>query len=245
MGTPGLLDSKLPSPSADLLANLGFAGGAFICWRGVRRLRKAAPRRGLCAALSRSAPLAVLLALAAFTVWQFLMLGVALMGLFYRLPIDKALRRVVLTAFLVAAFALGILLASGVDWQAGLVLGVAAYFAQVVIGMLLSWHQQPRDRLYLAFAQQNGITAISLSLLLETSFPGTVGIVVPAIITVNVLYLAFNASLNRWTDRRDTLILEQQKGAETREAVVCAFTSLRSVPHADAGRSQPNSWPDS
>jgi NhaP-type Na+/H+ or K+/H+ antiporter len=224
--TPGLLDRDPAFLAVALLANLAFAVAAFLCWWALRRAARRRRRSGR-AAPPQWGPVGVLLGLGALAVWQFLMLGVALMGLFYRLPIDKALRRVVATAFLVAAFALGLLLAPGVDWRTGLVLGIAAYLAQFVVGLLLCWRQQRYDRLYLALAQQNGITAIILALLLETSFPGTVGIVAPAILTVNVLYLIANASLNRWIDRRDA-----RKAPAPPAAVDPRFERLPDLAHA-------------
>jgi NhaP-type Na+/H+ or K+/H+ antiporter len=231
-GTSGLpIDRDLPLLAVDLLANLVFALGAYLCWRTLRM----AARRGRRVTLPRWAPIGVLLALAAFAVWQFLMLGVAIMGLFYRLPIDKALRRVVATAFLIAAFALGLPLAAEVNWGAGLVLGAAAYFAQLVVGLLLSWRQKPRDRLYLALAQQNGITAIILALLLETSFAGTVAIIAPAILTVNVLHLIANASVNRWMDRRGAPIPKPAKPETTPPAIATGAspTQLTQQPVGD------------
>jgi hypothetical protein len=241
--TSGLLIDHDPLMLAvGLLANLAFAVGVYLCWKILERwkpLEEAARQRDRRVTLPRWVPIGVLLALAAFAVWQFLMLGVAIIGLFYRLPIDKALRRVVATAFLVAAFALGFPLASGMDWGAGLVLGAAAYFAQFVVGLLLCWRQQPRDRLYLALAQQNGITAIILALLLETSFPGTVGIVAPAIITVNVLHLIFNASVNRWMDKRDARTQQEQEPVEPEDAQVSATGSAMYQAEADTELDQP------
>ena len=50
--------------------------------------------------------------------------------------------------------------------------------------------------MHIAFAQQNGITAIILALLFETYYSGTVAIVAPAIITINLLYLVANQLLD-------------------------------------------------
>ena len=51
------------------------------------------------------------------------------------------------------------------------------------------------NRRYLAFAQQNGITAMILALLFETELPETVGIVAPAILFINLGYYLVNRML--------------------------------------------------
>lgn len=64
-------------------------------------------------------------------------------------------------ALLIVTFIAGILLAGGAWLLKGLILGGAAIFSQIVVGYLLAraFRMPPPDRLHLAFAQQNGITA--------------------------------------------------------------------------------------
>jgi hypothetical protein len=78
------------------------------------------------------------------------------------------------------------------------VLGVAAYAAQVVVALLLTIPKVWRgDRARLALGQQNGLTAIILALLLEPNFPGTIAVVAPAIIVVNLLHALCNGLYDR------------------------------------------------
>ncbi|MFJ2924851.1 hypothetical protein ACIPIU_07430 [Streptomyces massasporeus] len=70
------------------------------------------------------------------------------------------------------------------------------------------------DLAHLGFGQQNGITAILLALALEPRFPGTVGVVGPAIVTVNLLHHTFQwARVDRW--RRDIPTAPEQQHAAT------------------------------
>ena len=68
---------------------------------------------------------------------------------------------------------------------------IGSIIAQIIVGLLLT-RDLPRDeRLYLAFAQQNGITAMILALFFEKDLSSTVGIVAPAIIFINLGYYFF------------------------------------------------------
>lgn len=137
-----------------------------------------------------------LVALLGVAVAYSLALAVALLGLYFRPHLGRLLNGLTQTAFVSACFLLGLALADGVQLVAGLLLGVAAFGAQIVVGLLIPARIGRRDRVYLAFGQQNGITAIILALLLEPSFPGTVGIVAPAIFVVAVLHAASNGLLD-------------------------------------------------
>ncbi|QKW26306.1 cation:proton antiporter [Streptomyces seoulensis] len=182
----------------------------------------AVPGRPLSLDVAALVLVAVLLAVAAHTA---LVLAVALAGLAVRLGRFAAvLEGAVAVAFLLAAAALGFLLSGGVLLYQGLVLGVAAFAAQflvtLLIGRLLVRPGLSRaDRAHLGLGQQNGITAILLALSLEPSFPGTVGVVGPAILTVNLLHYAF-----RWA-RADTW----------RWDAVRSWTRARRTPDRPAG----------
>ena len=84
---------------------------------------------------------------------------------------------------------------NGVYWIQGLALGAGAILAQILIGLLLTRNLPRNESLYLAFAQQNGITAMILALFFEKDLPGTVGVVAPAIIIINLGYYLFNSVL--------------------------------------------------
>ncbi|WP_285778429.1 hypothetical protein [Microtetraspora sp. NBRC 13810] len=181
------LDGEVGGYVADLGLNVLFAAGGWVIWRLLKKWNPAP-------AVFRAVSVVLLVALIAVAVWQFLILGVALLGLFYRPPLGAALDRLITAAFYLAAFALGMLLLGGVDLAAGAVLGGAAFLAQVLVGGVLI---APRrmgvtDRVYLALGQQNGLTAIVLVLSLQPAFPQAIAAVAPAILLVNVLHLVLN-----------------------------------------------------
>ncbi|TYK49066.1 hypothetical protein [Actinomadura decatromicini] len=208
-GSPraGPSGSGLGAYLVDLGWNLALAAGALLVFLALRALRR---RVGSdVEGGGRGVDLLSLVALAAvFLVAadSMLMLAVAVTGLFFRVGAYAGfIDRAVSVAFLVASFALGLLLVDGVDPLPALVLGCAAFGAQALISLLvvpvLKHGLSRRDRVHLALGQQNGITAIILALALEPDFRGTVGIVAPAILVVNVLHYASNGLLNRFADR--------------------------------------------
>lgn len=165
---------------ASLAQNLLFAGLVFFLTRW----------------LKKNEPALLLLLIVCFGVavvfkW---MLGVALIGLFLR-PQIKRLPQIIAAAFYSTLLLLGFLLVEGIVWKTGLVLGLAAILSQIIVGLLLTRGLPKNERLYLAFAQQNGITAMILALLFEKNLPGTVGIVAPAILVVNLGYYLTNRLL--------------------------------------------------
>jgi NhaP-type Na+/H+ or K+/H+ antiporter len=193
--------------AAGLTANLLFAAGAFLLWRLLRSGtgivdRQPPKRRQLLRRVGHVGAIALLAALLGIAVGWFLMLAVALFGLFFRPSIAGPLDRLTQAAFLSATVALGLLLPDGIDPVGGAVLGLAAYAAQIVAGLLVGWRLPIADRIQLALGQQNGITAIILALLLEPDLPGTVATVAPAILVINLLHATANAIHDRHADRR-------------------------------------------
>lgn len=59
-----------------------------------------------------------------------------------------------------------------------------------------------RDRILLGIGQQNGLTAVLLALTLERDFPMTVGIVAPAVVTVNLLHYGAQIAFGCWSRHR-------------------------------------------
>ncbi|GAB4047591.1 hypothetical protein [Catellatospora paridis] len=173
--------------AVDLGLNLVFAGVVWLVWRyGVRNR----PRWST----------ALLALAAAVAVWQFLMLGLALVGLFLRPAwLARLLPRITQGALYAATVLLGLLLIGGIALPQGISLGVAAFAAQILVGWLLARNMPATDRLHLAFAQQNGITAIILALRLEAQFAGVVAVVAPAILVTNLTHYAANHLLDRRT----------------------------------------------
>ena len=167
-----------------LLANVGFALVAIVVWRLLR---------------NRPALLGPLLVVfVAVAVWQFLMLGVALAGLVVRPAwLGRYIGRVTFAALFVAGGLLGLLLVLGIDPLAGLMLGAAAFGAQVVVGLLMTRGLGRADRIHLALAQQNGITAIILGLRLEADYEGAIAVIAPAIVVTGALHFLANYVADR------------------------------------------------
>jgi hypothetical protein len=133
-----------------------------------------------------------------------LMLGIAVVGLFLRPAIETAITVALNSALYIAAVASGALLAGGVWLDQAIVLGCAAFAAQMLVGYGLAaiYRLGTADRVHIALAQQNGITAIILALALEASYVHAVGVIVPAILIVNGISYAANAAADAWLRRR-------------------------------------------
>lgn len=216
-GTPtvGTADDGATAFLAGLGWNLTLLLAVLALWgvsRGLGNRTRHSTGLGQRATPKRSTPLfdgiclmlAVLLIVVAAG-WM-LMLAVAVAGLFLRVGrYGRLIQHAVSSAFVLAALILGLLLAHGVSPWRGLVLGVAAFGAQALIGLLIAPRLIPgldrNDRVSLGLGQQNGITAIILALALEPDFPGTVAIVGPAILTVNTCYYASNGLWAAWQNR--------------------------------------------
>ncbi|MEV4257630.1 hypothetical protein AB0J52_31105 [Spirillospora sp. NPDC049652] len=185
----GQLHLGVSAFTVDLAGNLLAGGLALLAARAVRSLP--ARRRFWI-------EMAVLAALLVVAVTEFWVLAVAIAGLGLRpeppgRSADRLLDRSVDTAFVLASLLLGVVLAGGVRPVQGVVLGIVAFAAQAIVSVPLTRAQSRPDKVLLALAQQNGITAISLALLLEPVFPESVAVVAPAILVVNSLYLLANA----------------------------------------------------
>ena len=183
----------------DYLKNLGlnliFAGAVFGVWLPAHRwLKSRRTRPGLIRLVSA----VVLIGLLAFATAEFLVLGIALIGLFFRPDLGELLDRAIAAAFYLATFAMGTLLVAGIEPGMALVLGVAAFASQIVVGGLLITRGLPtRDRVSLALGQQNGITAILLALTLAPSYPQAVAVIAPAVLVINVLHTTANAGWHK------------------------------------------------
>ncbi|MGK5530284.1 hypothetical protein [Streptomyces sp. URMC 129] len=196
-----LLDDSVNGGSyaTGLLLNAALLLAAALIWVALR----AAPNR------ARVAALLLLITVAA---WQFLMLGLALAALFFRPHLGRWIPRATNGAMLTATLLLGMLLAQGADLAAGLLLGAATYTAQIVVGSLVTTGMTRRDRVALSLSQQNGITAIILALVLQPMLPQAVGIIAPAIFTVNALHATSHTVL-AVVRRRATVAEEDTAGA--------------------------------
>ncbi|MEW9554683.1 hypothetical protein [Nonomuraea sp. NPDC050783] len=183
----GPAGADLAAYGLNLGANLLLAGGCFAV--GWLARRWGLTRRRFWRRWGTAVSVVALVALLAFAAATFLMLGVALVGLFFRPPAAVRLGAVTTGAFWLATFLLGMLLVRGVAVVHGLVLGAATFLAQVVVGLAITWRLPRRDRIQLALSQQNGITAIVLALTLEPSFPRISTVIAPAILVINTIHI--------------------------------------------------------
>jgi NhaP-type Na+/H+ or K+/H+ antiporter len=115
-----------------------------------------------------------------------------------------------------ATLLLGVLLAGGIDLTGGIVLGVATYGSQVVIAWIVvglsSWTSprsvrqssgfSAREVWHLALAQQNGITAIVLALVLQPRLAIAVPSISLAILVVNLLHFGSNWAFDKLIEPR-------------------------------------------
>jgi len=190
--------------------NVFFAFTAYALWWLLWSLRRWVSERGsrsgwmrVLARVPDAGAVLLLAGLVAFAVWNFLMLGLALAGLVVRPRLGRALDIGTRAAFYIAAFLVGLLLVHGVDLGPAVLLGITAVVAQAVVSVPIARRLPAKDRAYLAAGQQNGVTAVILAVLLEPDFPGTVGLVAPAILIINAVYTVWNAAIDRYygTDR--------------------------------------------
>lgn len=123
-----------------------------------------------------------------FAIYFFWMLGIALVGLFMRPKIEKFITLAVHWALSMAAVLLGVLLIHGINVVVGILIDISAFAAQMFVGYILCKKLPQKDKIHIALAQQNGITSIILALLFEPYYAGTVAIVAPAILTINILH---------------------------------------------------------
>lgn len=199
-GGPGTGASLLTTP-AGVLGNVLLLGGAALLWYLLRKLPGRPEQDKSPAWAWQTLAILLLLGIATVAVTEFLMLGLAVVGLFFRPVTEWLLARATAVALVVATFLLGLIVAGGVNLVQGIALGCTAYLAQVAVGAIVA-RCLPGDRLRLALSQQSGITAIILALLLEPVIPGTVAVVAPAILVVNLLHLVANGLVDRREDRK-------------------------------------------
>ncbi|GAA4413154.1 hypothetical protein ACFQV2_29835 [Actinokineospora soli] len=187
----GALDTGLGPFLLNLALNALLAVVVIAAWRGFlwwkARERPLSPRLRQA---GRVVAALLVLAVAVFAVSQALLLALAVIGLFVRPRIDAVIDRVALVALYSATFAIGmVVVVDRVTALTGVVLGAAAFFAQFLIALVLPARGlSTSDRVSLAFAQQNGLTAIVLALLLEPVYPGAAGIIAFAVLVINATH---------------------------------------------------------
>jgi len=168
----------------DLGGNIALAGIAYGIWKLIGNRP-----------VLQYAALLAFLAVAVTTGW---MLAIAIIGLFARpRHLNAAIGHITQAALYTATIGLGFLLIDGVQIWQGLTLGATAYLAHIAVAAILTRGMPRPDRWHLALAQQNGITAIILALTLQIQFDQAVGVIAPAIITVNLIHTVANHLYDR------------------------------------------------
>ncbi len=190
----GQTEEALSSPNEylaylkDFIFNIGIAAGAFAAHKALKNIRYA--------------DYFIFLIIFVLAIANFWMLGLTITALFLRPKFSNLMEHSVTAAFYIAAFLLGILLIEGIDFQNGVFVAVAAIIAQIITGLLLTRNFSSQDRIQLAFAQQNGVTAIILALYFEPQFPGIISIVAPAILFINLFYILSHETINKYFSRK-------------------------------------------
>ncbi|WP_328408540.1 hypothetical protein OG542_04935 [Streptomyces violaceus] len=214
-GAPSVVGGGARGYAVGLAFNaLLLAGALVLWWAGGRlwpaRARKESAEPGELDGPRRPVtPLGALLVVAMLVLAaaNMLMLAVAVAGLFLRTrAFARPLARAVTSAFVLATVLLGLFAAQGVSLGPGVLLGASAFGAQAVVAVLLMplfvRGLSRRDRILLGIGQQNGLTAVLLALTLERDFPMTVGIVAPAVVTVNLLHYGAQIAFGCWSRHR-------------------------------------------
>jgi hypothetical protein len=120
------------------------------------------------------------------------MLSVALMGLFLRPGLFGLGDVVVPGAYMLSLVLLGSYLTSHVELGLGVTLALAAIGSQAVTSFTFMARLPWQDKVYLACAQQNGITAVILALLFvraTSAAADVIPVVVVAIIVINLVHI--------------------------------------------------------
>lgn len=200
-------DAGIGSYLRETSLNLLFAAMVFVIWRFIRRHADSA--RYLVLFLAAVAMYVLFAASMSTAIYFFWMLGVAVIGLYMRPPIQKGIDHAVEWALAIAALLLGVLAVGGISWRVGAVLGISTFGSQILVGYILARKLPPGDRIRIALAQQNGITAIILALLFEPYYPNVIATIAPAIITVNFLHAISNRVISMRSG--DPLTVDRQK----------------------------------
>ncbi len=166
----------------DLVTNVIFAMAVFVMHRAVRMLGML---RGANSRLANLVTWNVLLLCLAIGTWQSLVLGIALVGLFLR-PVPNGVSNHAERSILaVTALLAGLTLADGINVAAGVLLGVAAYLAQMLVAIPI---REPRFGL----AHRTSSDVLVLALVLEPLLPGSVATLIPALLVTTGLHRATN-----------------------------------------------------
>lgn len=91
---------------------------------------------------------------------------------------------------------IGMELIDGINWSLAFLLSIAVIFSQIIVGRLLTKGLSLNDRLKICFAQQNGLTAIILALVLSVQFPDLIAIIAPSVFIINLMHILLNGCVD-------------------------------------------------
>lgn len=143
--------------------------------------------------------LLLIVAVPAAAHWQ-LMLGISLVGFIIRPTSTVIITRAVDAALYFSLALLGLVLAKTATYGSlatATLLAGATFLAQVLLGAVFLSRLHAPDRWRVLLAQQNGITSITLALIFEPFYPGTVAVVGPAVFMINFLHIIANVLASR------------------------------------------------
>jgi hypothetical protein len=131
------------------------------------------------------------------------MLSIALIGIFLRPSLFSAGKHIIWVAYALSVMLLGSYLQHGVDFALGAGLAAAAIAAQAIASYAFMWRSPSLDKAYLACAQQNGITAVILSLLFARHIEQVTAVVTAAIVIINVFHTLSFFLLDEYAHRKN------------------------------------------
>ncbi len=136
---------------------------------------------------------------------------IALSALFIRTEIIRnIIKKIVPFLYNFSIILMGMKLVEGINISYAMVLAGAAICSQIIVGYMMTSTLPVTDRWFISFSQQNGLTAIVLSLLLLKFDPQLTSIVAPAILIINIMHMIFNTIINNGI-RMEKLFLQGRR----------------------------------
>lgn len=164
-------------------ADIVLASGVYFIWRVIKKYQWL--------------QYVLLIAAIAVSAYFHLMLGIAIIAIFLRPYLSDMMPRITDAAYYISLMLIGLVLKHGVSVTQGLALSFAIVISQMIVGMWLTAGLDKKERISLALAQQNGLTAIILALLFESGCNGTAAVIAPAIFFINFGYFVLNSLFER------------------------------------------------
>jgi hypothetical protein len=146
--------------------------------------------------------------------------AIAISGLFIRTKDIKNIIKKVLPCLYHFSIALmGMKLVYGINIIDAIILAGAAVCSQIIVGYIMTKNFPIPDRWFISFSQQNGLTAIILSLLLLKYDPQFTSIVAPAILLINILHMFSNTIINNGIKMKKPSFIGRSKKIKNNETI--------------------------